>query len=81
MPEKKCKLLTKEFIEKFLQEAQSHSGFPFFNDISIYYMSTLASIAVPDDLLDYTMDSFLNNYMKVAHMTYMRNKTWKSYDD
>lgn len=81
MLEKKRKLLTKEFIEKFLQEAQSHSGLPVFNDISIYYMSILASIEVPDNLLDYTMDSFLNNYMKVTHISYIRNKTWKSYDD
>lgn len=80
MQEKECKLITKEFIEKFLQEAQSHSGLPAINEISSYYVAALSKISVPDDLLDHVMNEFLNNYMKVTHELYMRNKTWKSYD-
>lgn len=80
MPEKECKPITEEFIEKFLLEAQSHSGLPAVNEISLYYVIALSAISVPDDLLDHVMNEFLNTYMKVTHEFYMRNKTWKSYD-
>lgn len=72
--------MTEEFIEQFLLEAQSHSGLPAVNDISLYYVTALSAIVAPDDLLDHIMNEFLNAYMKVTHELYRRNKTWKSYD-
>lgn len=80
MQEKECKPITKEFIEEFLMEAQSHSGLPFANQISLYYAEALSRINAPDDLLDDIMNEFVNAYMKVSHEVYMRTKTWKSYD-
>lgn len=80
MPEKECKPITEEFIEKFLLKAQSHSGLPAVNEISLYYVTALSAMLVPDDLLDHVMNEFLNAYMKITHELYMRNKTWKSYD-
>lgn len=80
MPEKECKPVSEEFIERFLMEAQSHSGLPFVNPISVYYTQALCAIRVPDDLLDNVMDEFINAYMKISHEMYHRNKTWKSYD-
>lgn len=80
MREKECKSITKEFVEQFLLEAQSHSGLPIVNKISAMYVDALKFIAVPDDLLDYVMDQFLNNYMMTVHMVYNRTKKWKSYD-
>lgn len=80
MQEKKCNPLTDNFILQFLYEAQSHSGLPYMNKISIGYLTTLLEINVPDDLLDYVMDTFLNNYMIVSHNLYNKTKSWKSYD-
>lgn len=80
MPEKECKLITEEFIEKFLMEAQSHSGLPLINPISIYYAKTLSIIRVPDDLLNNVIDSFISDYMYTSHEICKRNKKWKSYD-
>lgn len=72
--------MTEEFIKQFLLEAQSRSGLPAVNDISLYYVTALSAIVAPDDLLDHIMNEFLNDYMKVTHEFYRRNKTWKSYD-
>ena len=80
MQEKECKPITKEFIEKFLIEAQNHSGLPFINPISMYYAQVLTSISIPDDLLEDLMNKFINTYMVISHEIYMKNKTWKSYD-
>lgn len=80
MPENKSKPITKEFIEKFLLEAQSHSGLPAINEISLYYVTALSVISVPDNLLDNVMNQFINAYMQNIHKLYIKNKTWKSYD-
>lgn len=50
MQEKECKPITEKFIERFLMETQSHSGFPFINSISMCYAQALTSIDTPDDL-------------------------------
>lgn len=80
MLKKECKQITEGFTERFLLEAQSHSGLPIINDVSLYYVTVLSAILISDDLLDYVMSEFLNVYMRVTHNHYMRNKTWKSYD-
>ena len=80
MQEKECKPITKEFIHNYLREAQSHSGLPLDNSVSAYYAQALTIINVPDDLLEYTMDNFINAYMTVSHEVYRINKKWKSYD-
>ncbi len=80
MEEKGCKLLTSEFLEQFLLEAQHHSGLLLINPLSVCYLQTLSRVAVPDDLLGNMMDEVINNYMVLVHKIYKRNKTWKSYD-
>ena len=80
MQEKECKPITEEFIEKFLMEAQSHSGLPIINPISIYYAKALSIIRVPDDLLNNVMDSFISDYMYTSHEICKRNKKWRSCD-
>ena len=80
MQEKECKPINKEFITKFLMEAQNHSGLPFINYISMYFVQALTSISISDDLLDNLMNKFINVYMISSHEIYMKNKTWKSYD-
>ena len=80
MQEKECKPITKKFVEKFLMEAQSHSGLPLTNPISIYYAKALSIISVPDDLLNNVMDSFISNYMYTSHEICKRNKKWRSCD-
>ncbi len=50
------------------------------NKISVMYVGALKFITVPDDLLDFVMDQFLNNYMMTVHMVYNKTKKWKSYD-
>lgn len=80
MPEKEYKPITEEFIEKFLMEAQSHSGLSLINPISIYYAKALSIIRVPDDLLNNVMDSFISDYMYTSHEICKRNKKWRSCD-
>ena len=80
MQEKECKPITEKFIEKFLMEAQSHSGLPLINPISIYYANVLSTINVPDDLLNHVMNSFINEYMYTSHEICKRNKKWRSCD-
>ena len=75
-----CKPLTGKFIEDFLMEAQHRSGLPFYNPISLHYVTALSSTAVPDSLLDTVMEDFINAYMIISHELYRRHKTWKSYD-
>lgn len=81
MQEKEHNPITNEFINKFLLEAQSHSGLPFINNISLEYVKALCMINAPDNLLDRIIDIFVNSYMRVTHELYMKNKKWKSYDD
>ena len=61
-------------------EAQSHSGLPLINPISIYYAKELSIIRVPDDLLNNVMDSFISDYMYTSHEICKRNKKWRSCD-
>lgn len=72
--------ITDKFKINFLLEAQSHSGLPFFNKISLDYFRLLSMIIISDDMLDKLMDEYINSYMITVHRLHKQNKKWKSYD-
>ena len=80
MQEKECKPITEKFIEKFLMKAQSHSGLPLINPISIHYIQCLRTVNFANDLLPTLMEDLIGGYMVLVHEIHQRNKTWKSYD-
>lgn len=70
-----------EYLEKFLLEFTHHSGLPYLNTLSVYYLGALQSIAISDNLsLDDVVEQFVNAAMQLCHRVYAHTKTWKSYD-
>lgn len=80
MEPKESKLLTSEFLEQFLLEAQHYSGLSLFNPISVHYTQGLSMAAFSDDLLPTIMGDLIAGYMSLVHEVHRKTKTWKSYD-